>query len=160
MFDTPRTWLRLAAIIRILAIHDIEPIAERFFPYRVLTWLAGINPATYRFRRNNSSGARIRLAMERLGPTFIKFGQAISTRVDAIPDDMGLEMKKLQDDVPPFPFAQVRAIVEGCLDGPLEQFFSRFDEKPVASGSIAQVHHAFTRQGREVAVKVKRPGIN
>ncbi|MBF0136463.1 MAG: 2-polyprenylphenol 6-hydroxylase [Magnetococcus sp. DMHC-1] len=160
MFDTPRTLFRLAAIVRILAIHDIEPISERFLPYRLLTWLAGLNPATHRFRKDHSGSVRIRLAMERLGPTFIKFGQAISTRMDAIPEEMGQEMKKLQDDIPPFPFAQVRQIVERCLEGPLEQFFSRFDEKPVASGSIAQVHHAFTRQGREVAVKVKRPGID
>ncbi|MBF0623704.1 MAG: 2-polyprenylphenol 6-hydroxylase [Magnetococcales bacterium] len=160
MLGTFRTLRRLASIVGILIRYDIEPVSERFFPYRLLTWLAGLRPAVRRLRHNHSPAARLRLALEALGPTFVKFGQALSTRVDALPEDVGREMKKLQDAVAPFPFEEVRRIVERGLGRTLEQAFSSFDPKPVASASIAQVHHALTREGREVAVKVKRPDID
>ncbi|MBF0123883.1 MAG: 2-polyprenylphenol 6-hydroxylase [Magnetococcales bacterium] len=146
-------------MVRILAHHAIEPFTESFFVYRLLCWLAALNPVVRRHQRRTPRAVRMRMAIEELGPTFIKFGQALSTRVDALPDDIGQEIKKLQDAVPPFPFAQVKSIVEKSMQGPLSQFFSRFDDEPVASASIAQVYHAVTHDGRDVAVKVRRPDI-
>ncbi len=102
---------------------------------------------------------RIRLVLEDLGPTFIKLGQIASTRADLLPPGWIEEFKKLQDKVPPVPFSEIKAVVEGSLGAPLVNNFSSFSEDPVASASIAQVHLATLRSGEEVAVKIKRPGI-
>jgi ubiquinone biosynthesis protein len=102
---------------------------------------------------------RIRLVLEDLGPTFIKLGQAASTRADLLPPEWVEELKKLQDMVPPFPFKEVKEVVEGSLKKPLSEAYASFDEVPVASASIAQVHLATLHDGRKVAVKVKRPRI-
>jgi ubiquinone biosynthesis protein len=105
-------------------------------------------------------GVRLRLALERLGPIFVKFGQVLSTRRDLLPLDVADELAKLQDRVPPFPAAQSAALVARALGRPLDQIFARFDAEPVASASIAQVHFAQLKDGgREVAVKVLRPGM-
>lgn len=159
MVSTIRNILRLLQILGILARHGVLPMGEGLPLFKGLFWLAGLSPAVRRHRINTSRQVRLRLALEELGPTFIKFGQALSTRVDALPDDVSQELKKLQDDVPPFPFAKVQEMVEESLGAPLTQLFASFDPVPVASASIAQVHHAFTRDGVEVAVKVKRPNI-
>lgn len=102
---------------------------------------------------------RVRLAAEELGPTFVKLGQLLSTRPDLIPADLAQELAKLQDSVPPFPFSDVRAIIESDLGSPVEEIFLRFDETPVAAASIGQVHRAVLRTGEAVIVKVRRPGI-
>jgi len=102
---------------------------------------------------------RIRKVLEELGPTFVKLGQIASTRADLLPADWVMEFKKLQDMVPPFPFEEVKKTVERSLKAPLSQRFSSFDPTPVASASIAQVHHAVLIDGTDVAVKVRRPGI-
>lgn len=102
---------------------------------------------------------RIRLVLEELGPTFIKLGQIASTRADLLPPDWVDEFKKLQDMVPPFPFEDVKKVVEASLKSPLSTMFASFSETPVASASIAQVHYAELLDGTKVAVKVKRPGI-
>jgi len=102
---------------------------------------------------------RIRLAMEELGPTFVKLGQVLSTRPFLIPLELVIELSKLQDEVAPFPFDQAKQIVERELRAPLEQAFSSFDESPVASASLSQVHRARTKQAEDVVVKVQRPGI-
>ncbi|MBF0127446.1 MAG: 2-polyprenylphenol 6-hydroxylase [Magnetococcales bacterium] len=154
-----RTILRLSGILRVLARYNAEPLSSRFFPLRVLTWFFGLSPGVRRLRRGVPVEVRLRKILEELGPTFIKFGQALSTRMDAIPEEIGLELKKLQDDVPPFPFETVRAMVEEDLDGRLETLFPRFDPIPVASASMAQVHRAVTSEGRDVAVKVMRPNV-
>jgi ubiquinone biosynthesis protein len=107
-----------------------------------------------------STPIRIRLVLEELGPTFIKLGQIASTRADVLPPEWVEEFKKLQDMVQPFPYGDVRQVMEKALGAPLEDRFASFDEKPVASASIAQVHYAVLRDGTEVAVKVKRPGID
>ncbi len=104
-------------------------------------------------------GERLRLGLERLGPIFVKFGQVLSTRRDLLPADFAEELAKLQDNVPPFPAAQARALVEKAFGKPIDAIFARFDAEPVASASIAQVHFAQLKDGREVAVKVLRPGM-
>ena len=104
-------------------------------------------------------GRRLREALERLGPIFVKFGQVLSTRRDLLPPEVADELAKLQDSVPPFPAAVARALVERAYKRPIEAIFASFDAEPVASASIAQVHFAVLKDGREVAVKVLRPGM-
>ncbi|MBV8501418.1 MAG: ubiquinone biosynthesis regulatory protein kinase UbiB [Paucibacter sp.] len=104
-------------------------------------------------------GVRLRLALEHLGPIFVKFGQVLSTRRDLIPPDIVDELAKLQDRVPPFPAAQSQALVERAFGRSVAELFGSFDAEPVASASIAQVHFATLKSGREVAVKVLRPGM-
>ncbi|OGQ73534.1 MAG: 2-polyprenylphenol 6-hydroxylase [Deltaproteobacteria bacterium RIFOXYA2_FULL_42_10] len=113
-----------------------------------------------RAKKELSIPERIRLVLEELGPTFIKLGQVASTRADLLPPDWLEELKKLQDAVPPFSFEKVREVVEHGLKAPLHEKFKTFDEAPCASASIAQVHYAILPSGQEVAVKVKRPGID
>lgn len=102
---------------------------------------------------------RVRQALQELGPTFIKFGQLLSTRPDIVSPEYIRELERLQDQVPPEDFGQIRAEVERQLGGRLEDIFSYFDSQPLAAGSIAQVHLARTKDEDSVAVKVRRPGI-
>ncbi len=113
------------------------------------------------FWRSTSTprGARLRLALEKLGPIFVKFGQMLSTRRDLIPPDIADELAKLQDQVPPFSYAEVESIITQAFEEPLAQRFSQFDTTPVASASVAQVHFAHLPHGEPVAVKVLRPNI-
>jgi len=104
-------------------------------------------------------GVRLRLALESLGPVFIKFGQVLSTRRDLLPLDIADELKYLQDRVPAFPSRQAVSIVEKALGQPVEELFAEFDAKPLASASVAQVHTATLYSGEKAVVKVIRPGI-
>ena len=104
-------------------------------------------------------GDRLRLALEELGPVFVKFGQILSTRRDLLPDDMAESLKNLQDRVPPFPSGQARDIIEASLGAPVAELFQEFTADPIASASVAQVHGATLPNGRKVVVKVLRPGI-
>lgn len=107
----------------------------------------------------HSRGLRLRLALEALGPIFIKFGQMLSTRRDLLPPDVADELKRLQDQVPPFPGDQARALIESELECTIDTAFAEFDEEPMASASIAQVHSARLHSGEEVVIKVIRPRI-
>ncbi|MBP7914136.1 MAG: ubiquinone biosynthesis regulatory protein kinase UbiB [Vitreoscilla sp.] len=150
----------LARLIRIvftllrLGIDELALSGFRQRWVRVLAW-----SVTLGRRYSEPRGVRLRLALEHLGPIFIKFGQVLSTRRDLLPLDVADELAKLQDSVPPFPAAQARAIVEAELRQPIEAVFSSFDAEPIASASVAQVHFATLKDGREVAVKVLRPGM-
>ncbi|MBU2873414.1 ubiquinone biosynthesis regulatory protein kinase UbiB [Marinobacter salexigens] len=106
-----------------------------------------------------SRGDRLRLALEELGPVFVKFGQILSTRRDLLPDDMAESLKTLQDRVPPFPSDVARNIIETSLGAPVEELFKEFSADPLASASVAQVHAATLMNGQDVVVKVLRPGI-
>lgn len=113
------------------------------------------------FWRNiqQARGVRLRLALEKLGPLFVKFGQMLSTRRDLLPPDVANELAKLQDQVPPFSFEDVQKSIEAAFEQPLNQIYSQFDTIAVASASVAQVHFAKLPNGQPVAVKVLRPGI-
>ncbi|MBM3351136.1 MAG: ubiquinone biosynthesis regulatory protein kinase UbiB [Betaproteobacteria bacterium] len=110
-------------------------------------------------KKEISRGERLRLALETLGPIFVKFGQMLSTRRDLIPLDIANELSKLQDQVPPFAFPEVEQIITRAFNQPISVLFSQFDTTPAASASVAQVHFAHLPDGKPVAVKVLRPGI-
>jgi len=106
-----------------------------------------------------SAGRRLKMALEELGPTFVKLGQILSIRRDILPADIIEELKKLQDSVQPFPFSEVRTLIETEFQDTLGNIFKEFDEVPVAAASISQVHRARLISGKQVAVKVQRPEI-
>lgn len=106
-----------------------------------------------------SVGRRLRLALEELGPTFVKLGQLLSMRQDILPPGVIEELRKLQDSVQPFPFSEVKALIEAEFRDNLENIYMEFDEEPVAAASISQVHRARLASGEQVAVKVQRPGV-
>ncbi len=152
-----RTLFRMLAIQRVLVKYSLDDIIKETHLWRPLRFLFYVAPR----RRDRSAplGERIRLALEELGPIFVKFGQAISTRRDLLPPDIADELAKLQDAVPPFPAEQALAIIEGAYGEPVETVFERFDDEPLAAASIAQVHTAKLKAGTEVIVKVLRPGV-
>jgi len=102
-------------------------------------------------------GRHLREMLDELGPTFVKFGQLLSTRPDVVPPDIISELRSLQDDVRPFPFADIERTIREELGQPIERLFTEFDEKPLAAASIGQVHRATLPNGRKVVVKVQRP---
>jgi ubiquinone biosynthesis protein len=157
----PAQLLRLLHINRVLIRHGLDDIVLATHLFRPIGFLRHVLPWNWvpRQHLNLPRGARIRLALEDLGPIFVKFGQMLSTRRDLLPDDIALELTRLQDRVPPFPGEQARAIIERSYGQPLETVFVAFNTQPLASASIAQVHTARLHSGREVVVKVVRPAI-
>jgi ubiquinone biosynthesis protein len=155
-----RTLGRLLQIQRVLVRHGLDEIILATHLLRPLRFAFYLSPATwFERRKGGSTGERIRLALEELGPIFVKFGQALSTRRDLLPAGIADELEKLQDRVPPFPGTEARALIERAYGRTLDQVFEQFDEQPLAAASIAQVHTARLRSGEEVVVKVLRPGV-
>jgi ubiquinone biosynthesis protein len=152
-----QTFFRLIRIQRILVKHGLDEFISATHLLRPLRFFFYLAPRGG--DRDAPLGERIRLALEELGPIFVKFGQAISTRRDLLPPDIANELAKLQDAVPPFPTEQAVAILEAAYGQPVDTVFSRFDRKPLAAASIAQVHTAALPDGTEVIVKVLRPGV-
>ncbi|MDP6103941.1 MAG: ubiquinone biosynthesis regulatory protein kinase UbiB [Gammaproteobacteria bacterium] len=153
------TLFRFISISRVLIRYRLDsmilstPLLKNFKPILYLI------PWHYFPVGKYTRGERVRLALEELGPIFIKFGQTLSTRRDLLPDDIGDELAKLQDKCPAIDSAIAKKIIEESLGGSTEKLFSSFDTKPLASASIAQVHSAVTLDGEEVVVKVVRPNI-
>ena len=151
---------RLLEIQRVLVRHGLDDFVRATHLYRPLRFLFYLSPWTWFQRRRGATRAeRLRLALEELGPIFVKFGQALSTRRDLLPVDIADELAKLQDRVPPFPGELARASLERSYGTPLGELFADFSNVPLAAASIAQVHVARRRDGREVVIKVLRPGV-
>lgn len=151
--------VRLMQISFILFRYNLDELMYSLDLFRPLRFFGYLNPYR-RLNKKMSRGERIRLALEDLGPIFVKFGQTLSTRRDFIPIDIADELAKLQDRVPPFPGEEAKSIVETCIRKSISEAFSQFDINPLASASIAQVHTAkLLTTGQEVVVKVLRPGI-
>jgi ubiquinone biosynthesis protein len=167
-----RVLVRLIEIQRVLLKHGLDDFVGATHLYRPLRFLFFLSPGVWFERRRKASRAvRLRLALEELGPIFVKFGQAVSTRRDLLPPDVAEELAKLQDRVPPFPGCIAREIVERAYGRAVGEVFAAFDETPLAAASIAQVHVAVLRSeaarspgapepaGKEVIVKVLRPDM-
>jgi len=152
-----KTLLRLVSIQRVLVKYGLDDIITATHIFRPLRYVFYLFPRAA--RRDEPLGLRIRLALQELGPIFVKFGQAVSTRRDLLPADIADELALLQDRVPPFPGEQAAGILQGFYGKPLGDVFARFDVEPLAAASIAQVHSAALPDGTEVIVKVLRPGV-
>ena len=150
-------WLRLAKIWLVALQYGLD---EFLLGHERFRWLRP-TARTLTFWRDLSTprAVRLRLALEALGPIFVKFGQVLSTRRDLIPPDIADELAMLQDRVPPFPSEQVIATLERVYGRPVTEVFRSFEREPVASASVAQVHLAELPNGTPVAVKVLRPNI-
>ena len=156
-----RVVVRLIEIQRVLLRHGLDDYVRATHLYRPLRFLFFLSPGVWFERRRRASRAeRLRLALEELGPIFVKFGQALSTRRDLLPGDIADELAKLQDRVPPFDGRLARELIERSLGQSVGELFQSFDEAPLAAASIAQVHPARLRSGAEVVVKVLRPGMH
>jgi len=152
--------LRLLRLLKIIFVVLRFGLDEFLLAHERVRWLR-VPLNILLFLRNTSKprAVRLRLALESLGPIFVKFGQMLSTRRDLMPTDIADELARLQDRVPPFPSAQAIAILEATYGKSLHEVFKSFDEVPIASASVAQVHFAVLPDGRDVAVKILRPGI-
>lgn len=152
-------YFRLFHISWVLVRHGLDDIlfaSHLFRPLHFLRWIA-----FWRVLRSNKAnhGVRLRRALIELGPIFVKFGQILSTRRDLLPDDIANELAKLQDRVPSFPTSVAKGIIEESFKTSIDELFQEFNETPLASASIAQVHTVVLKDGREGVVKVLRPDI-
>ena len=156
-----RVALRMMEIQRVLVRHGLDDFVRETHLWRPLRFVFLLSPWTW-FERSKQAprSVRLRLALEELGPIFVKFGQVVSTRRDLLPLDIADELAKLQDAVPPFPGTQARALIETALGESVTKLFRAFDETPLAAASIAQVHAATMLDSTDVVVKVLRPGMH
>lgn len=153
-----RGFRRFGTITRVLLKHGLGDVAERLFGESAGRAKAEPDEELL-FRSSFPSPRRIRLVLEELGPSFVKLGQLMSTRADLFPPEHIEEFKKLQDQVPPIPFPEVKAVIEREVRRPLDEIFAEFSEECLAAASVGQVHRAKLFSGEEVAVKIIRPGI-
>ena len=145
---------RYAQIMDVLSKYGFSIGLERLFPSRASLRL----PVPGKPADTSTVYERIRLALEELGPTFVKFGQIMSTRTELLPPEMIDQLKKLQDHAKPVPFSEIRVVLEeNCPN--IDEIFCGIDETPVAAASIAQVHSAMLKDGTRIALKIQRPGI-
>ncbi|PHS68124.1 MAG: ubiquinone biosynthesis regulatory protein kinase UbiB [Methylophaga sp.] len=155
-----RQLFRLIQINHVLAKHRLDDIIQTTHLLRPLRYLSYLSP--YRWTHNTDAprGERLRLALQDLGPIFVKFGQILSTRRDLLPDDIADSLAMLQDQVEPFPNEQALALIQQAYGNqPLDELFAHIDEQPLASASIAQVHAAKLLDGSDVVLKIVRPNI-
>lgn len=150
---------RLAKIAWVFCHYRLDLLIDRERLPTALALLTALAPWRLLPAGHYSRGQRLRLAIEALGPVFVKFGQVLSTRRDLLPDDVIAELARLQDQVPPFPSDQAIAIIEQALGSPVDEIYAEFSAGPLASASVAQVHAATLKTGEAVVVKVIRPGI-
>ena len=151
--------LRLIYINFVLTRHGLDEFIFATHLFRPLRFINLLLPWNWWRRVDAPRGERIRLALEDLGPIFVKFGQILSTRRDLLPDDIADELALLQDNVPSFPIQQSRDLIEAAYGDTIENIFTHFTDEPLASASIAQVHTATLPNGDEVIVKVLRPNV-
>src|ERR671930_1119814 len=144
---------RLSEIAQVAVKHGFGYFFERHRLTDLFPW----SERDGREEMPSDRGRRLREMLDELGPTFVKFGQLLSTRPDVVPPDSVFELKALQDDVTPFSFAEAELVIRQELGLSVEQLFLEFEERPVAAASIGQVHRATLPNGRRVAVKVQRP---
>lgn len=149
--------IRLLKINFVLAKYGLDQLILELHLFAPLRFIAYLNP--WNWVRRTTRGEALRLSLEELGPIFVKFGQALSTRPDILPEDIAISLSKLQDNVAPFPSEQALASIEKAYGESAFQRFKHFDITPLASASMAQVHAATLHSGEEVVVKVLRPGI-
>jgi len=155
----PKQFWRLLQIQRVLVKHGLVDIIKATHLFRPLRFLYYIFPSNWSVDKSKPLGVRLREAIEELGPVFIKFGQAISTRIDLLPPEIASELVKLQDAVPPFSSAQAKEILMQTYGKEFDTIFSELSDEPLAAASIAQVHAAKLNDGRDVVVKILRPGV-
>jgi ubiquinone biosynthesis protein len=154
-----RLLFRIFHINLVLFRHGLEEVLLAVPLFRPIRFILFLMPWHWFRKLETSHGARIRRALEDLGPIFVKFGQALSTRRDLLSEDIADELTKLQDQVPPFDGEIAQEIIEKAFKKPVSEIFKEFSVEPLASASIAQVHCATLHDGTEVVVKVLRPGV-
>ena len=152
-------FLRLLAIQRVLISHGLDEIIFATHLLRPVRFLFYILPWNWFSKNKQKRAVRMRLMLDELGPIYVKLGQILSTRRDLIPEDIADEFAKLQDNVAPFPGEIARKIIEDAYGCNISDVFLKFNEVPLASASVAQVHSATLKDGRDFIIKVIRPGI-
>ncbi|MBS93442.1 MAG: ubiquinone biosynthesis regulatory protein kinase UbiB [Gammaproteobacteria bacterium] len=156
----PRLLFRLLAIQRTLVRHGLDDLITSTHLLRPLKFIFYLSPWTWGQRKSDQPrGVRVREALQELGPIYVKFGQAVSTRQDVLPEDIGEELAKLQDKMPPFSADEALGQIENIYGQPAQAVFAEFESEALAAASIAQVHVARLHTGEEVVVKLLRPGV-